>query len=88
MTDYRTGMSVRVRMGKRCVKGYIAYIIPAWHPLTTEELHVYFNVTSQDRRYHSLSKPAKYDRLVVKKQSGKYLVVPNSPLFPGLITED
>lgn len=64
---------------KRCgwsVEGTYIETLPKGLPVPEDQMRAYFGSVPGDRHYVEHSTPAEYDRIVIQKGDGKFVIVP------------
>lgn len=61
------------------VQGRVIAVLPALLPVEEAEMRRYYALQPHDPRYFHLARPAKYLRLVVRRSSGRLVILPLNP---------
>lgn len=67
---------------RRCgwsVEGRYTEALPQGVTVTPEQMYAYFGIEPGHRHYDEHSAPNKYDRIVLQKPDGNFVIVPINP---------
>lgn len=79
--DLRIGDTLEICFRDHSVRGTIVRSFPASKPISDEDLSEYYGIEPGHRYYDSVSKASRFERFVVEKETGSYIVFPYSPGF-------
>lgn len=80
------GHIVRVRVDWQTFEGPVVFIFSANIQPSQEDILKYYNLEPGDRHYKSACRTSKFDRAVIDKGNGHYIIVPVAPGFRGTCT--